>query len=46
MNLADTQKLRMLYATKFKFDKCLEGLIAFDRWRQTSIPPKETPEAL
>ena len=39
-------KLRMLYATKFKFEKSMQIMINYMAWREKSIPPKETPEAI
>jgi hypothetical protein len=39
-------KLRMLYATKFKFDKSLVIMNNYTSWKQKSLPPKETPQAI
>ncbi|CAD8153805.1 unnamed protein product [Paramecium octaurelia] len=38
----DSFILRMLYATKFKFEKCLEAIKNYDEWRQ-SLDPKVNP---
>ncbi|CAD8159827.1 unnamed protein product [Paramecium octaurelia] len=38
----DSFILRMLYATKFKFDKCLEAIKTYDEWKQ-NMDPKVNP---
>jgi len=35
-------KLRMLYATKFKFDKTLAAMLAYMAWKSSSLPPVES----
>lgn len=35
----EPMKLRMLYATKFKFEKSLAIMNTYMAWRQKSLPP-------
>lgn len=47
-NLRCTQPmlLRMLYATKFKYDKTIQAMNNYMQWRHKSLPPKATPDII